>query len=62
MELLIVRHGETVANTKNLIQGQTHGSLTEKGEAQARLVARRLKEEEDRCDLLERPETGEGHG
>lgn len=43
MELLIVRHGETVANTKNLIQGQTHGSLTEKGEAQARLVARRLR-------------------
>ncbi len=43
MELLIVRHGETVANTKGQIQGQTQGRLTKKGLAQAKLVARKLK-------------------
>lgn len=45
MELIIVRHGETIANTKNLIQGQTHGSLSRLGKLQAVNVAKMLKDE-----------------
>ena len=44
MELLIVRHGETVANLKNRIQGQTHGRLSEKGKMQARQLSKRLRD------------------
>lgn len=43
MELLIVRHGETVANLKNQIQGQTHGRLSKKGKMQAVDLSRRLQ-------------------
>lgn len=31
IDLYIVRHGETIENTKNLCQGQTEGSLSPKG-------------------------------
>jgi broad specificity phosphatase PhoE len=43
MELLIVRHGETIANLKNQIQGQTDGSLSRKGKLQAKDLSRRLR-------------------
>ncbi len=43
MEIILVRHGETFANTKNVIQGQMHGKLTERGRRQARTLAKKLK-------------------
>ena len=41
--LFLVRHGETVDNASQLMQGQTQGMLNEKGLAQAEAVARQLK-------------------
>jgi broad specificity phosphatase PhoE len=43
MELIIVRHGETKANIRNIIQGQTHGNLSDNGRRQALLLAKKLK-------------------
>ena len=37
--LYLVRHGETVDNANQIMQGQTQGELNEKGIAQAREVA-----------------------
>lgn len=42
MRLYIVRHGETVENKNRICQGQTHGTLTPKGIAEAHLVGRAL--------------------
>ena len=43
MKLIIVRHGETVANTKRIIQGRESNKLTEKGKDQAKEAGRHLK-------------------
>ncbi len=43
--LTIVRHGETIENTLDILQGQQPGTLSEKGFAQARRLAERLKDE-----------------
>jgi probable phosphoglycerate mutase len=43
MKLIIVRHGETVANTKKILQGKDGGKLTEKGIKQAQEVGKHLK-------------------
>ncbi|MDE1822938.1 MAG: histidine phosphatase family protein [Candidatus Micrarchaeota archaeon] len=43
MKVIAVRHGQSIGNVKGIIQGHTHGTLTAKGRAQARLAARRLK-------------------
>ena len=40
--IYLVRHGETVDNALQIMQGQTHGCLNEKGREQARMVAKRL--------------------
>ena len=40
--LYLVRHGETVDNANQIMQGQTQGELNEKGIAQAREVAGKL--------------------
>jgi broad specificity phosphatase PhoE len=45
MELLIVRHGETTANIRSVIQGQTQGRLSKKGELQAKNVGKLFKNE-----------------
>lgn len=45
MKLIIVRHGETEENVKRIIQGQTHGTLSKKGQEQARKVGEHLKNE-----------------
>ena len=45
MKLTLVRHGETVENVENIIQGQLPGHLTEKGRAQAEAAAEQLKHE-----------------
>lgn len=42
----MVRHGETVDNARQIMQGQTQGCLNEKGREQALQVARRLADEQ----------------
>ena len=44
-EIYLVRHGETVDNARQVMQGQTQGELNEKGMAQAQQVAERLASE-----------------
>ena len=44
--IFLVRHGETVDNARQIMQGQTQGCLNEKGREQARQVARRLADEQ----------------
>ena len=39
--ILLVRHGETVDNARQIMQGQTQGELNERGREQARQVAER---------------------
>lgn len=43
--LILVRHGETVDNVNQIMQGQTQGLLTERGVAQAQEVARNMANE-----------------
>ena len=40
--ILLIRHGETVDNARQIMQGQTQGELNEQGREQARQVAERL--------------------
>ena len=44
--IILVRHGETVDNVRQIMQGQTQGELNEKGREQARQVAERLAGEQ----------------
>ena len=44
MKIIITRHGETEENVKRISQGQTHGTLTEKGVEQAKKLAKRFKD------------------
>ena len=43
--ILLVRHGETFDNARQIMQGQTQGCLNETGREQARQVAQRLAQE-----------------
>ena len=43
--IYLVRHGETVDNARQIMQGQTQGELNETGCEQARQVAERLADE-----------------
>jgi broad specificity phosphatase PhoE len=43
-EIFVVRHGETVENSQRICQGQTEGTLTPNGIAQAEAVAKDLSE------------------
>jgi alpha-ribazole phosphatase len=45
MRLIITRHGETIENTKGIMQGHLPGHLTEKGKIQAKKISERFKEE-----------------
>lgn len=42
-QLIVVRHGETIYNTRNLYQGHSDSPLTADGEAQARALAPRIR-------------------
>ena len=66
--LLLVRHGETIENVRQIMQGQTQGCLTEKGILQAEELARQLagepidafvssdlKRSFDTCQIIARP-------
>ena len=44
--IYLVRHGETVDNARQVMQGQTEGELNETGRAQAETVAQRLATEQ----------------
>lgn len=44
-EIYLVRHGETLDNARQVMQGQTQGELNERGRGQARQVAERLATE-----------------
>lgn len=43
IELFLVRHGETIENSKGIIQGQTEGTLTQNGIEQNKKLAIKLK-------------------
>jgi broad specificity phosphatase PhoE len=43
MRLIFVRHGESVGNKKNIIQGHKDFALTKKGREQAQMVAERFR-------------------
>ncbi len=42
VELIVVRHGETIENTMGICQGQTDGTLSQKGKQQNKLLAKEL--------------------
>lgn len=43
MKVLLVRHGETIENTKHILQGCTPGTLTDEGRRQADATGRELR-------------------
>ena len=45
-KLYLVRHGQTVDNVNQIMQGQTQGQLTDSGVAQAEELAERFREED----------------
>lgn len=45
MKLIIVRHGRTIQNEQDIVQGQGRGDLSEEGYAQIAKLAERLKDE-----------------
>ncbi len=46
MKLLLIRHGQSVANIENRLQGQVDSPLSDRGREQAHALARRLEREE----------------
>mgnify|MGYP002853293274 CR=1 FL=1 len=47
--LYLVRHGETVDNVRQIMQGQTQGELTDSGIRQAEELSRKLADEDFRA-------------
>ena len=43
--IYLIRHGETVDNARQIMQGQTQGKLNDHGIQQAETVSKRLAEE-----------------
>ena len=43
MEIVFIRHGESTANQRGIIQGQGDYPLSQRGKEQARLTARALE-------------------
>ncbi|MCD8298108.1 MAG: histidine phosphatase family protein [Prevotella sp.] len=71
MILLLTRHSETLGNVNHIMQGQTHGELTEKGIQQAKETALKLKDAQidiflssdlkraiDTCNIIAAPHSG----
>lgn len=46
MKITVVRHGETIENQNHIVQGQTPGTLSDKGIAQAKELAETLASED----------------
>lgn len=65
MKLLLIRHGQSVANAQGRLQGQFDSPLSDAGREQARALARRLRREEwpisaiYASDLIRAAETAE---
>lgn len=72
-KLYLVRHGETVDNAAQILQGQTPGKLNEKGMEQAEEVARKMVNEHidvfvssdlyrslQTCEIIAKPHFEEG--
>ena len=53
--LFLVRHGETVDNVRQIMQGQTQGCLTEHGEEEAREVGRQMRAEPHGLPVVQTP-------
>lgn len=49
MKLILTRHGRTLENEEHIIQGQTHGTLSEEGKLQAQKLAERLRDKKIDC-------------
>lgn len=49
IKLIVVRHGQTFDNLKDLCQGHTDGKLTELGETQATILGKRLNDFNFEC-------------
>ncbi len=49
MQLLIIRHGNTLENAANIAQGQTDGTLSEQGLRDNEALALQLKEQQFTC-------------
>jgi len=45
MRLILVRHGETEENRRDILQGQIPGKLSKKGKSQAKKLSKRLSKE-----------------
>ena len=43
IKLILIRHGQTLANKKKLLQGASDGPLTSKGEQQAKILGEHLR-------------------
>ena len=52
LEIWLVRHGETEANSLRMTQGQQHGRLTSNGAVQAKKLGDRLKREHPTFDCV----------
>ncbi len=50
MKIILVRHGESIGNKKNIIQGQTDFKLSKKGREQAKKLALRFKK--NKIDII----------
>ena len=72
-KLYLVRHGETVDNVAQILQGQTPGKLNDKGIAQAEEVARKMADDHidvfissdlyrslQTCEIIAKPHFHEG--
>ena len=52
MQLVIIRHGESVANAQRILQGHSEYSLSEHGRQQAHALNQRLKRKQFSFDIL----------
>lgn len=50
MKIILVRHGETIENQMGICQGQMEGTLSDKGQEQAKQTANYLKN--DKIDII----------
>lgn len=53
IELLLTRHGETLENKRDIMQGHMPGTLSPLGIRQARTVGRYAGRREGGCDCLQ---------
>ncbi len=52
MEITVIRHGQTIENLQGICQGQTNGTLSDRGREQALGLNQRLIQEDITFDLV----------